>query len=146
MKVVVDTNVFIKALLFNDGHAKRVLQLEADGKLRFVMSEATQKELTDTIFKIAVSKGLALKDCRPLFSILPRCILRAELVRPKKKYDKCSDKSDNKFIECAVAGGCEYIITEDDHLLELDKIKEDKNTKTIQIVPPFQFLLKTKFS
>ncbi len=44
------------------------------------------------------------------------------------------DPSDNKFIECAVTGEAEYIISGDDHLLTL------KQYRGIQILSPVDFV------
>ena len=41
-------------------------------------------------------------------------------IEPQEKLRVISsDESDNRYIECAVAGGAQYIITGDEHLLEL---------------------------
>lgn len=125
MKVVVDTNVFIKALFFNEKYPLRLLQMESCGDIKFVMSNETQSELSKTIHFIAESKGLSLKNFRQPYLAHTNCLARTELVIPKKKFDISIHNSDNKFIDCAVAGGCEYIII-------------DKKLKTIQIVSPYQ--------
>ena len=31
-----------------------------------------------------------------------------------------SDPSDNKFVECAIEGRCDYVVTGDGHLLKLE--------------------------
>ena len=41
-------------------------------------------------------------------------------IEPQETLDVIvSDESDNRYIECAVAGGALYIVTGDEHLLEL---------------------------
>jgi putative PIN family toxin of toxin-antitoxin system len=41
-------------------------------------------------------------------------------IEPQEKLDViAADESDNRYVECAVAGGAQYIITGDEHLLEL---------------------------
>jgi predicted nucleic acid-binding protein len=44
------------------------------------------------------------------------------------------DPSDSKFLECAVEGNADFIITGDRHLLDLGKFEE------IKIVIPAEFL------
>ena len=57
------------------------------------------------------------------------------LVEPEEKIEIVKDDSDdNKFVEAAIAGKADYIITQDNHLL---KIKEFRG---IKILTPKQFL------
>ena len=44
------------------------------------------------------------------------------------------DPDDNKFLECAVAGGAEYVVSGDPHLLAL------RQFRGIQILSPAAFL------
>lgn len=43
----------------------------------------------------------------------------AEVVEPAVRLHVCRDPSDDKFLECAVAGRAGYIVTEDRGLLDL---------------------------
>lgn len=47
----------------------------------------------------------------------------SELVSSKVSVKICKDKKDNKFLECALAAGADYLISGDKHLLELKKYK-----------------------
>lgn len=62
-------------------------------------------------------------------------VKNSELVIIKNELDAVKeDPSDNKFLETALNGKADYIITQDNHLL---KIKEYKN---IKIMAPKEFL------
>lgn len=51
----------------------------------------------------------------------------SQIVEPMKKIDVIKkDPSDNKFLECAIEGKTDYIISGNRHLLELKKFKEIK--------------------
>ena len=57
------------------------------------------------------------------------------MVEPKQKIDVIKeDPSDNKFVEAAIAGKAEYIITQDKNIL---KVKEYMG---IKMVTPKEFL------
>lgn len=45
------------------------------------------------------------------------------------------DPQDNIFLECAVAGGCEFVVSGDRHLLQL------KGYKDIKIMTAMEFML-----
>ena len=65
-------------------------------------------------------------------SLVPK---KSELVVPNKKIEIVKDDpDDNKFIETALEGKAEYIVTQDKHLL---KIKEFKG---IKIITPEEFI------
>ena len=57
----------------------------------------------------------------------------ATLVRSNVKINDCEDSSDNMFLECAVSGGAEYILTDDGKLKKLDGYRGIK----IKTVPDF---------
>src|SRR3989338_1816580 len=54
----------------------------------------------------------------------------ATLINPSHKVDICRDPHDNKFIECAIAAGADYVVSGDEDLLS---IKEYENTKIVSI-------------
>ena len=56
------------------------------------------------------------------------------LVEPKEKFNILRDVGDNKFLECAHEGKVDYIITQDNHLLNLKKFRDTK------IINPEDFL------
>src|SRR5690554_3757514 len=116
MLVVVDTNVFIKALFFKEPWPLRIIEEESQKNLKFVMSKKTQRELCKTIIYLGIRKGYSLEKFRPAFVSITNCLPRVELVYPKQRFNVISHEPDNNFIDCAVEAGCKYIISEDDHL------------------------------
>jgi putative PIN family toxin of toxin-antitoxin system len=62
--------------------------------------------------------------------------LRGELVTPQKKISACRDPKDNKFLEAALAGEADCIVSSDADLLVLTPFKE------IPILRPAEVLAK----
>jgi hypothetical protein len=57
--------------------------------------------------------------------------LKAEIVRPRKSLNVVQeDPSDNKFLECAIEGKADYLVSGDNHLL---KLKEFEKVKIISV-------------
>ncbi|NPV52474.1 MAG: hypothetical protein HPY71_03010 [Firmicutes bacterium] len=57
------------------------------------------------------------------------------------RADLCEDKSDNKFIACALESGAQYLITTDGaHLGGLADIIYAQYRKYIQIMSPYQIV------
>ncbi len=59
---------------------------------------------------------------------------RAILVVPTEKINIVTDQDDNKFVEAAVEGEAQYIISKDKHLLIL------KEYRGIKVLHPDDFL------
>jgi len=47
----------------------------------------------------------------------------AQLVTPTVTIRRCRDSDDDKFLECAVAGAADYLVSADDDLLSLGAIE-----------------------
>ena len=47
----------------------------------------------------------------------------AHLVTPTATIRRCRDPDDDKFLECAVAGAADYVVSADDDLLSLGAIE-----------------------
>ncbi len=57
-----------------------------------------------------------------------------EFIEPKIEITECRDPKDNKFLELAVAGNADCIVTGDKDLLVLDPFRN------IRIITPKEFL------
>jgi putative PIN family toxin of toxin-antitoxin system len=114
MKVVLDTNVFISRIFFS-GPPHQILKAWRDGKINLVLSE----KIFDEYFRVAevLSERFTQIQLAPILELL---MLEAEFTSafdlPKPV---CTDPDDDKFIECAIAGKAEAIISGDKHLLKV---------------------------
>jgi putative PIN family toxin of toxin-antitoxin system len=129
MKVVLDTNIFISGIHWS-GPCGGILDSLFDEKFELVISEEIIEEIVKTLkdFKITLSDDRILHWASLLGS-------KSFLVRPEKKLDIVKDDpDDNKFIEAAVEGGADYIVSQDKHLLNI------KEYGGIQILRPEDFL------
>jgi putative PIN family toxin of toxin-antitoxin system len=118
MKVILDTNVVISAILFG-GTPKLILNSALEGTIEAYITDAMLEEL-ETVLR------------RPKFG-LPRHIVQSILneianiatwIEPQEKSEIVkSDPDDNIIIDCAIAAEAEFLITGDKHLLELQEYK-----------------------
>ncbi len=113
IRIVLDTNLIIAGRYNPRSASNRIIDLCIDQKILAVYSGRTKDE---NIF--------ILEKVRPAAEYLNKVIKfysRAVYVpKPETRIDICSDKSDNKYFEAAVAGQAQYIISNDKHLLEHD--------------------------
>jgi uncharacterized protein len=114
LKVVMDTNVFVSGVFFS-GPPYRILQAWQSGDFELAVSP----EILDEYTRV----GEILANERPaiiLSPILNFVIEHATVYRPVRlKEPVCEDPDDDKFIACALASGCELIISGDKHLLKV---------------------------
>lgn len=128
MKAVIDTNVFVSGIFWT-GSSHKVLALWKEQKFSLVSSLGTIAEFVKVLkdFKIRLQD----ETIRELVDLI---ITNSIIVEPKEKIDIVKDDpTDNIFVETAVAGNTDYIISQDKHLL---KIKEFRG---IRIINPEEF-------
>lgn len=129
-RVVIDTNVFISALLNPLGTPRKVIKI-AVNQFTILQSEVTYQELVTRISKKKFDKYLEKDDrLNFLLSIKNKSLF----VDISHETRVCSDLDDNKFLELAVSGMAQYIITGDNDLLILNTYEE------IPIITPAEFL------
>ena len=126
-RVVIDTNVFISALLFG-GLPGSLLDLALLPAFALVISLPILDELEE---KLLLKFKLSAKDCAVIRAKLLRT---AELVEPDFILDVIGYDPDDRVLECAVAGQAHFIVSGDRHLLTL------KNYAGIPILTVRQFL------
>jgi uncharacterized protein len=114
-RIVVDTNVLISRLLVADsvpGQAVRAARRRG----RLLVSEATMNELVEVLSRAKLDRYISLKDCKQFFRQLGRI---AEFIPIIQLVRECRDPKDNKFLEVALNGKADLILTGDADLLEL---------------------------
>lgn len=115
MRVVLDTNTLISALLFS-GTASDLLPLWQTGRITILLSKAILQEYLRVLaypkFRLSGEEIKGLIEGK----VLPF----VETVEVKKHLTVIRrDPEDNKFLECAVAGQAEHLVTGDRDLLEV---------------------------
>lgn len=130
LKAVLDTNIIVSALVFG-GKPEEILRLVLEHDILASTSLALILELEETLInKFAFSE-------KKLKQVEEKIKNSFETVNPILEINVLNDKDDNRVLEAAVEGNCDYIITGDKELLRL------KHFRGVNIVTPEQFL-KTK--
>jgi uncharacterized protein len=125
MRVVVDTNVLISAALKRQSTPGTVAHLiEQRGGL--LKSLVTEQQLFEVVARPYFA-ALIDDDTR---AWLRKLMAAAELVEIAERIAACRDPTDDKFLELAVNGHADLIVTGDADLLALNPFRD------IPIVPP----------
>jgi putative PIN family toxin of toxin-antitoxin system len=129
MRVVVDTNVFVSAALKETSPPGTAAHLAAENHL-LLKSTITEQELFVTLARPRLAALIP-----PRFrDWLTEVLATAEQVAITERITACRDPKDDKFLELAVAGRADLIITGDADLLVLNPFRD------IPIVTPAIFL------
>ena len=134
IKVVLDANQFISALLRPQGKPAQILEFIRERKIRLLISEPIEEEIARVLLYPRLQKVHRLSEAGIKENIEKMTSL-AETVNPKIIVRAIpDDPTDNKYLECAVEGRADFIISGDHHLTDL------KEFQGIKIVPPAVFL------
>lgn len=129
-RFILDTNVIISALLF-----KKSLPRQALDKARkqgiVLMSQSIWSEISEVVARPKFDKYLSSQE-RQLFLLVFEQAVR--FVDIKETINACRDPKDDKYLELAVNGKAECIVTGDQDLLILHPFRE------IPIITVAQFL------
>lgn len=117
-----DTNIFISGTFWR-GLPRRALHLAKQGKVKVVTCESLLDELRDVLTRPDKPFRLSGKEAGKVISDVRGYV---RLVVPTRKVDVCRDPDDNLVIECALAGGAQYIVTGDPDLKVLRCFEETK--------------------
>jgi putative PIN family toxin of toxin-antitoxin system len=119
LRVVLDTNIYVSALLAYDSLPARVYR-EIRANNTIVASWELFAELAEVMARDKFRKYFSEEQMKSFLKVLYK---RAELVYITEKVNICRDKKDNIILETAVNGDAELIITGDRDLLDIGKFR-----------------------
>ncbi len=129
MRVVLDTNVLVSALIFPGGSPEFVYRLAIEGRIELVSSRTLLAELG------AVLGSKFGWDPRRVEQVVAQIARIATVVEPLIEIAQvAADPADNRVLEAAGAGGAAAIVSGDRHLLSLGTWRE------VSVQTPAEFL------
>ncbi len=133
MRAVVDTGVLVGALIRQHGTTGEVLRALRDGRFIAVYSTDMLVELIDVLGRTPFRTKYHIEpdDITALINLIR---LRGELSMPQRKITACRDPQDDKFLEAALAGKVDCIVTGDADLLILTPFE------SVLVLRPAEFL------
>lgn len=140
MRLVLDTNIWLDWLVFQDTGIARIRQLQEAKHLEICIDAAGEAELLRVLAypfgKRALERkaqATAIAQCRRISTRIGAGLPAGERAR----LPTCRDPDDQKFLEAALAAHADYLITRDRALLELRR----KRTRPVpfRIATPDEF-------
>jgi len=123
--VVIDTNLIIAGRWNPRSSSKRIIDGVLRGEIDAVYTSEIKNENLHILEKVKPPKDYLDK--------ILKFYRLSKKVTSDRRINASPDKADNRFIEAAVAGKADYIISSDRHLLDL------KEFESIMILKPGDF-------
>ena len=132
MRVVLDANVVVSGIFWS-GPPQKILKRWLEGELTLLVSGPILAEYGDVLRRMAGNQGGAL------FAKWNRLLTElSEFVEPQRLCVVCRDPEDNKYLEAAVGGRAQALVSGDKDLVVLKAIEG------VPILTPRAFLLDDK--
>ncbi|MBI5301466.1 MAG: putative toxin-antitoxin system toxin component, PIN family [Chloroflexi bacterium] len=134
VRVVVDTNVLVSGTLAHKGFPARVIDAAIAGQIQFVVSTTLIEEYLEVIQRPHITKryleiGDRVASVSFYLDTNALHVFTNEIARVVP-----SDPDDDFLIACAVEGQARYIVSGDEHLLELG------HSRGVEILAPRDFV------
>ncbi len=118
MRIVLDTNVYVSAILFG-GKPQQVLDTAISRRAEVFVSDAIVSEIEDVLRRPKFS--LTAEFVR---SVMAEVTALTHWVAPVRHVSATKeDPADNDVIDCAVEARAEYVVSGDAHLLRLGEFE-----------------------
>ncbi len=118
LKIVLDTNVWVSALLWG-GKPAEIVRAAEDRKIRIFISEEIIVEISRVLGypkleRIYQTEGLCRED------LVEQVLRIGEFAEVTQKVNVIHEHpADDKFLECALAAGADFVVSGDKHLLKV---------------------------
>jgi len=131
LKVVVDTNVIVSALLKRQSNPALIISVILQGNCKLCLSEEIFIEFEEVLARDKFKRLDRLKVKELLFGLKKNSLW----VVPKISVnDVAKDPSDNTFLECALEARADFLITGNIHHFPVKQFHQTR------IVSPVEFL------
>ena len=115
LRLVIDTNILISGLMSVNSLPQQVFDY-ATSQAILLMSDEVQSEIENVLNRPKLQKYITLERRSKFLSELSQQVERVEI---NQQIRACRDPKDDKFLELAVCGEANSIITGDADLLDL---------------------------
>jgi putative PIN family toxin of toxin-antitoxin system len=132
MRIAIDTNLLIAALMRPGGTSARIVEEWLDGRLEVVASPATIREAELVLGGGWLARLVSREAVEQLLEALrTRSVL---VMEPAPISDlRLKDEGDRRLVEASVAGGARYVVTTDREFLSQRRYGE------VEFVTPGEF-------
>lgn len=118
-RIVADTNCLVSRLLLPQSVPARAVR-KAVGEGQLLISDATFAELAAVLSRSKFDRYVSVEDRQEFIRVLGRVAERVQIISPVRV---CRDPRDDKFLEVALNGAADRIVSGDKDLLALRRFR-----------------------
>jgi len=134
LKVVLDTNIIISATITTQGNPARILDFWREDKFELIITPAILEEMWQVILRPVLQKHRRITEDEAV-DLLFEIQQDDTTISPTLDLKIIKqDPTDDKYIIAAIEGKADYIVSGDQHLLELGFYEN------IKIISPKEFV------
>lgn len=139
LKAVIDTNVWISALINPFGYPARLRKHFENGDFTTIISEPILDEIADVLSRPRIKDKYNITEdaIKELLILIEE---KAEHVLLSNNINICRDEDDDLVIETAIRGNAKYIVTRDDDVKFDLKISAFLSKYNISVLTIAKFL------
>jgi uncharacterized protein len=134
IREVLDTNVIVSGILSEKGIPGRILRAWLEDRFHLVTSRAILEELGRVLRCSKIRHRHGWSDFQALKFIEDLTSLAVLVPGELRLAVVSEDPSDDRFLECAIEGQADYIVSGDGHLVRLAQYEG------VEILSPSEFL------
>jgi putative PIN family toxin of toxin-antitoxin system len=140
MRAVVDTNVWISALLNPAGHPARIRQALEESRFALVASAPVLEELARVMVRPRLARhyGLGLDDAARLLALVRD--QAGDLAEVTGEIRLCRDPRDDMFVETALKGRADVLVSRDDDLKGAPDLATALRERGVRVLTVQRFL------
>ena len=118
-RVVIDTSVLLENLISSTGTAARCVRAVFDQEIDLIFSVETFAELSSVVMRPKFERYVGTETRKSFVDLF----LRDRFVQILNEPMGCRDPNDDKFLETAVKGRADVLVTRDRDLLDIMEFK-----------------------
>jgi putative PIN family toxin of toxin-antitoxin system len=123
MKVVLDANVYVSTLISQHGNPHYIFDSWLRGEFEVLITQSILDEVGRVLRYPRIVKRHQLEEAE-ISQFIDLLTQRGIPIESFENLDVVAkDKSDNRYLECAVTGKADYLVTGDEHLLEMQSFR-----------------------
>ncbi len=123
MRIVLDANIYVSSLISTLGNPSKIIERWEQGDFEVMVTQDILDEVGRVLRYPRIVKRHK-KDEKKIQRYLKLLSRQTTIVKSTERLSVVKDdESDNRYIECAVAGRANYIISGDNHLLSVGEYK-----------------------
>ena len=133
-----DTNIFVRSLIHKDNFANHLISLWLNGRFILVLLQAIVDEVREVLLRPVLMRKLQYTRTAAvrLIDLLPQ----ANIVEVPSSAELCRDPKDDKFIDCAISGRVQFLVSYDKDLVDDAELRRALFEFGVEIVEPPNFL------